>query len=116
MALLFVYGTLLDKNVQRVNFGRELIGTKDQLAGYAIGEVKITDERVIRESGKDIHRILKYTGSDRDRVEGTVFEVTEEELKKADEYEVDDYERVSTILKSGRKCWAYVAPQDEKQH
>jgi len=37
-----------------------------------------------------------------------VFEVTESELQSADQYEVEDYQRVSVILRSGKKAWAYV--------
>lgn len=109
MTLLFSYGTLQQKNVQLANFARELVGTKDKLPQYIVGEIKIIDERVIRESGKEIHPILKYTGNIGDEVAGTVFELSEEELLKADDYEVDDYQRVSAVLTSGRKCWIYAA-------
>jgi hypothetical protein len=33
--LLFSYGTLRDRAVQRANFGRELVGHDDLLPGYA---------------------------------------------------------------------------------
>lgn len=109
MELLFSYGTLQQKNVQLANFGRELEGVRDALPEYIVGEVKIEDERVVRESGKDVHPILEYTGSDEDEVSGTVFEVTSEELLVADDYEVDAYQRIAARLKSGRTCWIYAA-------
>lgn len=61
MPLLFSYGTLQQKEVQIANFGRELLGKKDILQGYIVGEIEITDERVLRESGKAIHPILRFT-------------------------------------------------------
>jgi len=109
MELLFSYGTLQQKNVQLANFGRELVGKKDSLPGYVLGDIVITDERVIRESGKSVHQILKRVPNQEDRVLGTVFEITPEELMQADDYEVDDYKRVSAQLSSGVTCWIYAA-------
>ena len=107
---LFSYGTLQQKNVQLANFGRELSGVKDSLPGFVVGEVTITDERVLRESGKAVHPILRYTGNNTDKVEGTVFEISQEELLRADDYEVDDYVRREATLVSGKCCWIYAAP------
>lgn len=41
--LLFSYGTLQDKAVQRANFGRELSGQADRMPGYRQDWVEITD-------------------------------------------------------------------------
>ncbi|MDR9468590.1 gamma-glutamylcyclotransferase family protein [Marinospirillum sp.] len=109
MPLLFSYGTLQQKEVQLANFGRELSGVKDTLQGYTVGEMVITDERVLRESGKAIHPILRFTGDLAEEVRGTVFELTEAELAQADDYEVDDYVRTLARLKSGTECWIYAA-------
>lgn len=109
MPLLFSYGTLQQKQVQLANFGRELAGSKDVLQGYIVGELEITDERVLRESGKAIHPILRFSGDPLDEVAGTVFEITEQELARADDYEVDDYVRVAAVLKSGKTAWIYAA-------
>ena len=111
MPKLFSYGTLQQKNVQLANFGRELSGNKDILQGYIIGEVEITDERVLRESGKAFHPILRLSGNNADEVPGTVFELTDAELAQADDYEVDAYARVSAVLKSGTECWIYAAAE-----
>ena len=109
MQLLFSYGTLQQGNVQLANFGRELVGYKDSLPLYKIDQLRITDPRVLRESGKKFHPILQYTGKFSDEVTGTVFELTENEIAHADDYEVDDYNRVRATLKSGRCCWIYAA-------
>lgn len=111
MPKLFSYGTLQQKNVQLANFGRELNGSKDSLPGYIVGEVEITDERVLRESGKAFHPILRFSGNLTDEVAGTVFELSEAELAQADDYEVDAYQRVSARLKSGIECWIYAAAE-----
>lgn len=111
MPLLFSYGTLQQKEVQIANFGRELAGSKDVLQCYVVGEITITDERVLRESGKAIHPILRFTGAQQDEIEGTVFEVTDAELAQADDYEVVDYVRIAAKLKSGRETWIYAAAE-----
>ena len=114
MPKLFSYGTLQQKNVQLANFGRELQGSKDTLQGYIVGEVEITDARVLRESGKAFHPILRFSGNLGDEVAGTVFELTESELSRADDYEVDAYQRVSVSLKSGTECWIYAAAEPRR--
>jgi len=104
---LFSYGTLQMENVQKETFGRLLKGKKDSLVGYVLSEVKITDKDVIEKSGTDIHPILKETKNTSNTVEGTVFEITKEELEKADEYEVDEYTRVEAKFESGDLAWVY---------
>ena len=106
--LLFSYGTLQQRDVQLATFGRALSGLADELVGFRQSLVRITDPEVIRTSGKDRHPIVRQTGVEADRVAGTVFEITEEELANADRYEVSDYQRVSAPLASGRTAWVYV--------
>lgn len=108
MNMLFSYGTLQDKSVQISTYGRELSGQADTLLGYRMGQVKISDAEVIRKSGTDIHPVAVATDNTKDEIPGTVFELTDEELSASDEYEVDEYERVSTTLKSGLISWVYV--------
>lgn len=115
MPHLFSYGTLQLVSVQQANFGRRLEGSKDHLPGYVVGEIRITDERVLRESGQAIHPILRYTGDPEDQVAGTVFWVSDEELAQADDYEVDDYVRTQACLASGTLCWIYAAPRDHHE-
>ncbi|BCB75997.1 gamma-glutamylcyclotransferase [Phytohabitans flavus] len=111
MPLLFSYGTLRDPEVQRASFGRELSGREDHLVGYRLELLEITDEHVLDLSGLAQHPIVVATGDARDTVPGVVFEVTDEELAAADEYEVDDYERVLATLGSGARAWVYVSGQ-----
>jgi len=104
---LFSYGTLQLPQVQESLFGRILAGTKEELPGYKIEKLKITDQGVIEKSGTDMHPMLVRTREPADVVSGMVFEITQAELEKADEYEVDDYRRTLATMRSGRQAWIY---------
>lgn len=106
--LLFSYGTLQDIAVQLLTFGRELKGRADSLPGYKQNWVEITDPAVQAASGKTYHPIVLESKELSDEIAGTVFEITEQELFAADEYEVADYRRVGVVLKSGLSAWVYV--------
>ncbi len=106
--LLFSYGTLQQPEVQRATFGRELHGRRDAITGYRLETVTITDQHVIETSGSDEHPILVPDPGPAAEVEGTVFEITEDELASADEYEVDDYARVLVPMRTGGHAWVYV--------
>jgi len=108
MPYLFSYGTLQQEEVQLSTFGRRLMGAPDTLVGYLIAEVRIEDSEVVATSGREFHPIVRRTGEFNNRVPGTVFEVTEEELLHSDAYEVDAYKRVETVLASGKSAWVYV--------
>lgn len=108
MTHLFSYGTLQKEQVQIETFGRILDGEKDILTGYKLSQVEITDPEVVRRSGQKYHPILAFSGNSEDEVEGMLFEVTEHEIAKADEYEVDDYKRIETAFKSGKIGFIYI--------
>lgn len=105
---LFSYGTLQDEGVQRATFGRLLYGEADALIGYRRTLLKIDDAQVVATSGQAYHPIVEYSGDPADTVPGTVFAISAEELRQADAYEVDDYQRVEAPLVSGRCAWVYV--------
>jgi gamma-glutamylcyclotransferase (GGCT)/AIG2-like uncharacterized protein YtfP len=106
--LLFSYGTLRQREVQLATFGRELDGHDDAIVGYDLEYVAITDPHVIATSGSDRHPILRPTDRPDAHVDGTVFTISEAELAAADDYEVDDYRRISVPLRSGPHAWVYV--------
>jgi len=108
MPYLFSYGTLQKEQVQIETFGRILKGEKDTLVGYNLSMVEITDPEVLRKSGEQYHPIIDFTGNVENKVEGVLFEVTEEEILNADKYEVDDYKRIETLFQSGNKGFIYV--------
>lgn len=108
MENLFSYGTLQYPAVQQSSFGRLLDGEQDVLLGFKIEQTKIEDANVVATSGDEYHPIAVYTGDFSDTVEGMVFEITAEELRQSDKYEVSQYRRVEAILKSGKKAWVYM--------
>ena len=109
MPYLFSYGTLQKEQVQMETFGRLLNGQRDILTGYRLKMLEVTDPEVLRKSNQKYHPILEFSGNTEDEVEGKLFEVTDEEILQADEYEVDDYKRIETVFKSGKKGFIYVA-------
>jgi gamma-glutamylcyclotransferase (GGCT)/AIG2-like uncharacterized protein YtfP len=106
--LLFSYGTLRQRKVQLATFGREVEGYVDAIVGYELDYVTITDPDVIAASGSDRHPILRPTERSDAHVDGTVFTISDAELAAADDYEVDDYRRISVPLRSGPQAWVYV--------
>lgn len=89
-------------------FGRRLEGDSDQLPGYRLTTVKITDPEVVRISGSDEHPMLRASDDLSDCVDGVVFEITEDDLCAADAYEDDSYVRASVTLSSGTRSWVYL--------
>jgi hypothetical protein len=106
---LFSYGTLQLPAVQLDTFGRLLTADPDVLPGFTTDYLEIQDARVTGLSGRDVHPIVRRTGNHLDKVVGAVLWITEDELEAADEYEVEQYDRVSVTLSSGRTAWVYVA-------
>jgi hypothetical protein len=109
MEKLFSYGTLQYPQVQLDTFGRLLEGQPATLTGYVVGEVEITDEAVLKSSGQRFHPALLKTGNESDSVSGTIYLITEQELAQADNYEVDDYQRIAEKFLCHTNAWVYVA-------
>jgi len=110
--LLFSYGTLQHKGVQLSTFGRLLEGQPDELIGFEQALFKVEDADFVAASGKADHAIVVFNGRPDSRVQGTVFEVTQAELERADAYEPSGYQRVRAKLASGREAWVYAAQPD----
>ncbi len=89
-----------------------LSGEKDSLKHYKLDKLQITDAEVLRKSGKEFHPIAVKTNSPDDYMEGTIFEITDEELIQTDKYEVSDYKRVLETFDSGKMAWVYVAKSE----
>lgn len=105
---LFSYGTLRYETVQLATFGRTLAGQPDNLLGYVLEKLTITDPEVIAKSGEDVHSIIQFSGNPQDQIPGMVFKISKEELLQADKYEVADYKRIQVQLLSGIFAWVYV--------
>lgn len=106
---LFSYGTLQKEKVQIETFGRLLVGADDTLRGYKLTQIEIKDETVLQKSELQFHPMAMPSDNPHDLIKGIVFEITPEELQQADDYEVDDYKRISVTLESGKQAWIYVA-------
>jgi hypothetical protein len=112
MPLLFSYGTLQQDDVQLSTFGRKLSGEKDALPRFEPSLVRIEDPRVVAKLGRTHHDNVTFNGNSKSRVTGTVFEVTEDELAKADKFEAAFfYKRASVTLESGKQAWIYIDEQ-----
>ena len=109
MIALFSYGTLQQPEVQLANYGRELAGRPDALIGYRLEQLVIDDPNVVELSGKAVHTIARATGDTADRIAGTVFELSEAELRSTDAYETQAYSRIEVVLESGRSAFVYAA-------
>jgi gamma-glutamylcyclotransferase (GGCT)/AIG2-like uncharacterized protein YtfP len=108
MELLFSYGTLQKENVQRQLFGRSLKGSGDILQGYQRSTIAITDENFLLKGEDSKQQTLVRTDNSNDSIEGTVFEITGEELLLADQYEPVNYKRTKVKLHSGKEAWVYL--------
>lgn len=106
--LLFSYGTLQLERVQLETFGRKLIGVKETLKGFKMEQLEITDALVLQKSQQNFHPIAVISNSSQDEIQGTLFEISEEELKQADSYEVADYQRIQVKFESGSIGWIYI--------
>ena len=109
MPLLFSYGTLQQSEVQYATFGRMLAGKPDDLVGFVVGFVRIEDAAIATKIGRTHHANAVFTGDQRSRIRGMVFEISEAEMAAADEYESEaGYRRVLLALGSGTSAWVYV--------
>ena len=106
---LFSYGTLQNDKVQLELFGRLLNGSKDILKGYKLSSIEIKDETFLLKGEQKYQMTAIRSQNDTDIIEGTVFEISEEELLAADKYEPDNYQRTKVSLQSGKEAWIYAA-------
>jgi hypothetical protein len=103
MPLLFSYGTLQQDSVQMSTFGRLLQGQPDELIGFEQSLLRIADPQFVATSGKSQHATVKFNGRNDSRVSGTVLEISDRELARADQYEPAGYKRVCAML----EAWVY---------
>ena len=99
MENLFVYGILKKPEIHKKVIGRTAEFYDDSLKGHKISQINIENE---------IFPILINSKNPRDFVVGSVIKVSEEELKKIDKYEGEEYKRKKVILSSGKESWVYV--------
>ena len=108
MEKLFSYGSLQLAPVQMDTFGRILHGQPDVLIDFKKETFRIKEDAVINSGELEEYPIISFTGNGDDVIEGVVLSVTADEMLRADEYEADEYKRISVILESGITAWVYV--------
>ena len=87
MHRLFSYGSLQQPAVQLSTFGRLLVGREDVLPGFEL--------RMVQHGERQFANVIR-SGNTHDAVPGTVFEISDAELARADEYEqADTYTRIA---------------------
>ena len=111
MTELFSYGTLQDQKVQLATFGRKLKGVPDNLNGYRQTKIPVKDQP---NDGDQYYFNAEPTGHSSDTVSGIRFEVTDQELAQADEYEASaSYKRIMVTLHSGTTAWVYISADSQ---
>lgn len=95
---LFAYGTLQNKEVQKIVLNRTLSGKVTVLAGYRMSKKKVL--------GK--YPLIEPSSMQSDIVQGMLFKVSNFELHEIDQYETSFYRRIQVMVKSGIKAWTYV--------
>jgi len=106
---LFSYGTLQKRNVQFTLFGRTFQGSADTLKEYKTASIEIKDESFLSKGEEKYQQTVIFSGDKNDFIQGTVFEITAEELILADKYEPGNYKRGKVVLESGKEAWIYIA-------
>nr|WP_246020100.1 gamma-glutamylcyclotransferase family protein [Muriicola soli] len=79
-------------------FSRVLKGSKDQLKAHSVSPEKVGG----------LYPTIQKSGNAEDKVNGSVFIVSEEEMHLVDSYEGEAYLRKEVILESGIKAWVYL--------
>lgn len=102
---LFVYGTLLDPQVQQLVFGRQMHGRPDRLPGF------LKRERSVAGRYPEVCPDLSGNAA----VDGLCLEVDATDLNRADAYETTLYYREVVLLASGRHAWVYRASPNKTQ-
>lgn len=94
---LFIYGTLREPAVQQEVFGRALDSRPDHLDGYGLTQITV--------EGRNYPDLVVEEDA---AVKGDVVALSDDELRRADEYETSAYDRRTFVLASGTAAYAYV--------
>jgi gamma-glutamylcyclotransferase (GGCT)/AIG2-like uncharacterized protein YtfP len=100
MVKIFVYGSLLEKNIQNMVLGREVPQKEDTLHDYMK-----TDHSVFL-----IYPTIKaHMG---DSVDGRVLDVSDYDVNTLDRYESNLYKKIKVQLESGTEALTYIENKD----
>jgi len=96
---IFVYGTLLNKNIRNKILNRIIEIIEDEIDNYTLSKIEDSDGL--------IYPNIKIAKNK--KVFGGIFKVSDKELKLLDEYETSLYVRELIKTKSGTLAWVYYA-------
>ncbi|MCM4155178.1 gamma-glutamylcyclotransferase family protein [Gramella sp. AN32] len=103
MPKLFAYGTLQDEKLQQKLFGKILKGKPAILKGYHLGKITIP-----RNETGSIYPAIRISENDTDKVFGYVYDISDDEMEIATDYEGDDYNLVEATLECGTKAKVFI--------
>ncbi|WP_394278632.1 gamma-glutamylcyclotransferase family protein [Microbacterium sp.] len=105
---LFVYGALLDRDLQLDTFGRVPDSAPALLPGYASHLTGIPDARFSDRESPTVQNVVRRTDDPRDKVVGEVLALDLFELEAADEVQLSTFRRTRVALADGEKAWVYL--------
>lgn len=109
---IFSYGTLQSDKIQQEVFKRILTGTSDVLHGFLLRQIEIAEYDGNGKLYQSIYPVAYRTNDPDNFVKGVLYEVTDDELRWADEYEGEHYQRKQFQLASGNTAWVYISADD----
>ena len=100
MIKIFSYGTLWDENIQLEHFGQkfDVDPDIDYMSGWDIIKVKMYGE----------YFKVAVVGDNSSVVMGAIVNIPDELIDKVDEYEGNEYKRISVKTMTGNDCQMYV--------
>ncbi|MGY5356111.1 gamma-glutamylcyclotransferase family protein [Wenyingzhuangia sp. IMCC45467] len=113
MKLFFSYGVLQFEKTQIETFGKPLPSKKDIVKGYKLDNIKVVNPEMVTLMDNNFHPIAKPSNNPNDEIIGTVFELNEDDLAKAEAFtnQCKTIKKIEVTLDSGKKSWMYVANQ-----
>ncbi len=100
---LFVYGTLMDSQVQEMVLNRSPEQEKDHIKGAIRRDMKVAG----------LYPDIEFTPGSKDVIDGLSLLINKHELPLLDHYEGSAYRRVEVTLGSGKTAWVYIGSDTE---
>jgi gamma-glutamylcyclotransferase (GGCT)/AIG2-like uncharacterized protein YtfP len=95
---VFAYGTLCNANVRKQVLGYDPPAFSCEVKGFRLEKIQLETEE---------YPILVENSGCTGTIQGSFFEVDEEDLLLLDAYETNAYRRKKTKLSNGIKSWVY---------
>lgn len=106
--LLFIYDAFQLNEKQWPTNVEKSLGKKDKLEGYRIDEKTVNKNPTIEKTELKSRATALKTQNKDDYIDGEIFEITLEDLRKTDLYHAEYYKRMEATFASGTKAWLYI--------